>query len=143
MQTPMLASSYAGCEADPNLCMASDFYSEGGEGHASTFADPAGCNPTYQGQPCAPSVFAASPGDVSSLHMWQQGAPTASLDLVPECDPMPGWKVTWNPPDCSGGPNGALLCSALSLSFRHFSSSDLQSHPIPSNLIQSTLTLAR
>ena len=53
----MLASSYAGCESDPGLCMATDYYSNGGAGHASTFADPSGCNPVYQGQPCAPAVF--------------------------------------------------------------------------------------
>ena len=45
--------------------------------------------------------------DAASMHAAvPQGAPSASLDLVPECDPMPGWKVTWNPPDCSGGSNG-------------------------------------
>jgi hypothetical protein len=37
-EAQMLASSYAGCESDPGLCMASDFYSNGGAGHASTFA---------------------------------------------------------------------------------------------------------
>ena len=45
-----LASSdvYPGCESDSNICMHSGYYGNDGEGHASTFVDPAGCNPTYQ-----------------------------------------------------------------------------------------------
>lgn len=50
MQPATLASSdvYPGCESDSNICMHSGFYGNDGEGHASTFVDPAGCNPTYQ-----------------------------------------------------------------------------------------------
>jgi hypothetical protein len=74
-----LASSevYPGCESDSSICMHSGYYSNGGEGHAPTFVDPAGCNPTYQS--CA-ELRAADGATTVSLadpsaddFVWQKG----------------------------------------------------------------------
>jgi hypothetical protein len=43
-----LGSSYGGCETDPGLCSASNFYASDQAG-TSPFKDPSGHNPIYQG----------------------------------------------------------------------------------------------
>mmetsp|Transcript_44177 Transcript_44177/g.70998 ORF Transcript_44177/g.70998 Transcript_44177/m.70998 type:complete len:231 (+) Transcript_44177:3-695(+) len=85
---------------------------------SNLFVDSVGRTPIYQGtgfeldsatatvgecQPCALSVFTAGDSSVQTLH----DASSLSADpYTAECDPMPGWKVNWNPPDCSDGSNG-------------------------------------
>ena len=74
-----LASSdvYPGCESDSNICMHSGYYSNDGEGHAPTFEDPAGCNPTYQScaelrtADAATTMSLVDPG--ADDFVWQKG----------------------------------------------------------------------
>eukprot|EP00277_Geminigera_cryophila_P044549 CAMPEP_0173067752 /NCGR_PEP_ID=MMETSP1102-20130122/7006_1 /TAXON_ID=49646 /ORGANISM="Geminigera sp., Strain Caron Lab Isolate" /LENGTH=217 /DNA_ID=CAMNT_0013935485 /DNA_START=247 /DNA_END=900 /DNA_ORIENTATION=- len=101
-----LASSevYPGCESDSGICMHSGYYSNGGEGHASTFVDPTGCNSTYQSCPAAVANETALAG--TQLAGVGNDMPTVSLEIDPTADDFVwqrGYEWCLTTPDAASG----------------------------------------